>query len=97
MSESDRRTDHERVDEAVETWRDRKMGVKVERVVRSGYEEDQPLLKVYGTRTDQYGSLDGEGTTESTRWVKLAEFSPTVATEVLFGLAEAHGYELEGK
>ena len=87
----------ERIDKVEETWRNNQMGVKVERVVRSGYEKDQKLLKVYGLRKDRYRSLDGDGTKEVERDVKIAEFPSEVATEVLFGLAEAHGYELEGK
>jgi len=86
-----------RVDDVKETWQHAQMGVKVERVVRKGYEKDQKLLKVYGKRSDRYESLTGDEPTTNERWVKLAEFPPTVATEVLFGLAAAHGYELEGK
>lgn len=91
------RNETEHKDEVEETWRHRQMGTVVERVVRHGYEEDQKLLKVYGTRTDTFSALDGSGRQEVERKVKIAEFPPTVATEVLFGLAEAHGYELEGK
>lgn len=85
----------DRVDRVEEEWYHRQMGVKVQRVLRHGYEEDQKLLKVYGKRKDTFSALDGSGPTECERWVKVGEFPPTVATEVLFGLAEAHGYDLE--
>lgn len=86
-----------RVDEVKETWHDRQMGVKVKNVIRKGYEEDQRLLKVYRKRTSMYGSLEGGEPREVDEWEKIGEFSPQVSTELLFGLAEAHGYDLEGK
>lgn len=97
-AESDRRTQQDDcVDEVEESWRVRKMGVKVERVVRNGYEEDQKLLKVYQKRTDKYNAIDGSGTKTAARWVKIGELPVNVSTEVLFGLAEAHGYDLEAR
>jgi hypothetical protein len=91
------RSRDDRIDEVEETFYHRQMGVKVERVIRAGMEENERLLKVYANRRELYGTLDGEGTEEVEQYAKVGEFSPQVATEVLFGLAEAHGYELEEK
>ena len=86
-----------RVDDVRETVYHRDMGVKVEKVVRSGYETDQKLTKVYRRkRSGRFSTLDGEGTQEVHRWQKIGEFEPQDATALLFGLAEAHGYDLEG-
>lgn len=78
------------------TWQDPHLGVKVEREVWRRNGEERRRLVVYGKRKDRHISFDGEKATRE-RFVKLGEFSETVATEVLFGLAEAHGYELEGE
>lgn len=73
------------------------LGVKVEKVVRTGLHGDETeLLKVYGKRTNTFASLEGgDQTVDVDRWVKIDELTPQGATEVLFGLAEVHGYELE--
>ena len=70
-------------------------GVKVERVSRNGYEERHEVIKVYGTRSDRYSGFNGE-VTERKRKVKIAEFPAGNTYEILVGLAEAHGCELEG-
>lgn len=85
------------IDSVDEKWSHNEMGVLVERVTRHGIEEDQKLLKVFRPRKVKHGRLDGQGTQEVERMEKIAEFTPQAATEVLFGLAEAHGYDLEGK
>lgn len=84
-------------DEVLETAKEPHLGVKVETVLRHGYEEDVKYTKIYGKRENTYGTLTGEGSRVREHYVLLAEFPGSVATEVLFGLAEAHGYELEGK
>lgn len=85
-------------DQIKETTRERDLGVKVEKVARRGYDGDtHDFIKVYGKRSDRFRSLDRSGETEVERDVKIAEFPSAVATEILFGLAEAHGYELRGK
>jgi hypothetical protein len=91
------RTRDDNRDEVQETWYTDQMDVKVEKVIRSGMEEDQKLLKVYAKRRATYGRLDGEGTEEVSQFTKIGEFQPQTATEVLFGLAESHGYNLEAK
>lgn len=96
-AESIEHTRDDRVDEVEETFYHRQMGVKVEKVIRAGMEENERLLKVYAKRRELYGTLTGEGTEEVEQYAKVGEFSPRVSTEVLFGLAEAHGYDLEGK
>jgi hypothetical protein len=96
-AESIERSRDDRVDEVEETFYDSQMGVKVEKVIRAGMEENQRLLKVYAKRRELYGTLTGEGTEEVVQYAKIAEFEPQAATEVLFGLAEAHGYDLEAK
>ena len=96
-SESVEHTRDDQRDEVEETFYSDRLDVKVQKVIRAGMDEDQRLLKVYAKRSSVYGTLDGSGTEEVTQYQKLAELEPQSATEVLFGLAEAHGYELEGK
>jgi hypothetical protein len=71
-------------------------GVKVEEVSRNGYEERQEIVKIYATRKDRHRTFDGD-VAETSRYVKVAEFPGSVAYEVLVGLAEAHGYDLEAR
>lgn len=98
MSAEEARDASNRTDDVQETVHYRQLGVKVEKVVRSGYQEDQPLTKVYRRKKmGRFKRLDGDGTEEVVRWVKLAEVEPQDATALLFGLAEAHGYDLEAK
>lgn len=85
------------MDEVEETVFHRQMGVKVEKVTRHGYEEDVEYTKIYAKRKNRYGSLTGDGTEVHEHYVQIAEFPGSVATEVLFGLAEAHGYNLEAE
>ncbi|WP_254810692.1 hypothetical protein [Natronosalvus amylolyticus] len=88
---------HGHVDTVEETWHDRQMGVKVEQAVRKGYEEDQTLLKVYRLSRECYRSLETGEPEEVEQYEKIGEFTQQTATEILFGLAEAHGYNLEGQ
>ena len=79
-------------------YRDSNLGVKVEVVDRRGYDGEQhEYFKVYRRESHRYGSSDGSGPRAVEQYVKVAEFPGKVATEVLFGLAEAYGYKLEGK
>ena len=71
-------------------------GVVAKRVRHSSGGEHRDMLEIYGTRKDRYKGLDGEVRTEP-RQVKVAELPAGNAYDVLVGLAEAHGYKLEGK
>lgn len=71
-------------------------GTRADLVRRNGYEEDQKVVKVYGTRSDRFVGFDGEETTAD-REVKIAEMPESNSYEVLLALAEYHGYKLEGK
>lgn len=83
------------VDEVLQTVR-AGSGVRADLAERNGYRENQNVVKVYGTRTDRYSGFDGTET-RSKREVKIAEMPESVSYEVLLGLAEYHGYELEDK
>jgi hypothetical protein len=84
--------------EVEESWREDHLGVRVKRLRwnQPGY-EDRVRLKISAPRRDTYGSLEGDGTREVERHVEIASLPPQNATEVLFGLAEAHGYKLVEK
>lgn len=84
--------------EVEETWEDPDLGVRVERVVRTRPDgEEVRWLTVHRKRRVKFGSLTGDGETRTISHVRVAEFPESVATEVLFGLAEVHGYDLEGE
>lgn len=98
MSDPDTTDGSDRTDTVVETHTNRELDVTAKEVLRTGFDgEEHEFVKIYGTRTERYGALDGGGETEVERDVKLAEFPEDVTTEVLFGLAELHGYRLEAK
>lgn len=98
MTENDIAENDPARDRIKETTQERHLGVTVVKVARKGYDgNEHDFIKVYGKRSDQFRSLGGSGETEVERDVKIAEFPSAVATEILFGLAEAHGYELRGK
>lgn len=71
-------------------------GVRVERVSRNGYEERQEVIKVFGTREDEFKGFDGD-VTKSRRKVQIADLPESNAYEILVGLAEAYGYDLQPK
>ncbi len=71
-------------------------GVVVKRVRHSTQDGHRDMIEIYGTRQDRYKGLNGDVRTES-RKVKVAELPEGNAYDVLVGLAEAHGYKLEGK
>lgn len=83
-------------DEVIETWRDRRNGVKVEKVSRNAYDGRQEVVKIYGRRANVFKGLDGE-VERNYRHVKIAEMPVDVSFEVLVGLAEMHGMELSPK
>jgi hypothetical protein len=88
----------EQVGEVEETWTHDMMGVEVRRVRKEQIgHEDRVRLKVYGKRRDTYQGLQGNRTNEVERLVEIASLAPQNASEVLHGLAEAHGYKLEEK
>jgi hypothetical protein len=94
---SDRTYDAEEVQDRVLDEYDAESGVRVVRVSRNGLEERSEWIKVYGTRSDTYASLDGNAPTEVSRRVIINEMPANVAYEVLVGLAEAHGCEVVPK
>lgn len=72
-------------DTVLETYHDRESGVKVEKVRRNGYKENQTLLKLYGKRSHTNMTLDGnESDTEY--WGKVGEIPAENLSEVLDGL-----------
>lgn len=84
--------------EVTETIRERQMGVKVKKVVHRRDGHERHFTEVYTKESmGEFNRLDGEGSEEVEHWKKIAELEGQHATEVLFGLAEAHGYELEAK
>jgi hypothetical protein len=90
-------TESEKIEREIdESWRDRNMGVIVRREIWRRLGEEKTKLVVFATRERRYNSFDGEPTTTEEE-IKIAELSETEATEVLHGLAEAHGYELQPK
>jgi hypothetical protein len=91
-------TDGERVKrETTDTWRVDDLGVKVEKIEISRADRSVTRFDVFRKRKQAYTTLDGSEIVERDRWQKVAELSEQDSTEVLFGLAEVHGYDLEGK
>jgi hypothetical protein len=80
-----------------ELHHDRQMGIKVKQVTLQRLGETTEHIEVYSRRTTRYKSLDGEGVNEAAQWAHIATFEPRDATDILFGLAGAYGYELEGR
>lgn len=96
ITEHDGVEENETVDQVLDEYHVRPEGVKVERVSRNAYEGRTEWLKVYGKRSDTVRGFDGE-VRENERFVRLNEMPEPVAYEVLLGLAEAYGYDLEPK
>jgi hypothetical protein len=81
--------------EVTDSWREHDLGVRVDTVtIRRGTHE-RTRMEVYAKRRSMRGTLDGNGVEEVVRWEKIDELSEQASTEVLFGLAEAFGYNLE--
>ncbi|REA00201.1 hypothetical protein DEQ92_20320 [Haloferax sp. Atlit-6N] len=95
----DSSTEAQQVDGRIveETWNEKQMGVRVERCIRKHPNGDMKRIRVFRKEKARFASLDGEGETVSEKHRELVNLSPQAATEVLFGLAEAHGYRLEEK
>ena len=83
--------------EVTESWREHDLGVRVDKVTIRRGPHERTRLEVYAKRRSMNGTLDGSGVEEVERWEKIDELSEQASTEVLFGLAEAFGYELEAR
>jgi hypothetical protein len=73
------------------------LGERVDKVTIRRGSHERTRLEVYAKRRSMHGTLDGNGVEEVERWEKIDELSEQASTEVLFGLAEAFGYDLEAR
>jgi len=83
--------------EVTDSWREHDLGVRVDKVTIRRDTHERTRIEVYAKRRSMHGTLDGNSTEEIERWEKIDELSEQASTEVLFGLAEAFGYDLEAR
>jgi len=90
-TEDDDRIEREYGDE----WRHDGMGVKAQEMTLRRGDNERRQVVVSRKETQRYGSLVGGDPEPRERWAEITTLSEQEATEVMFALAEAHGYELE--
>ena len=83
--------------EVEDRWMHPDMGVKAEEVTLRRGDHEEKRIVVYRKEKRTYASLETGEPETTERWVKITSLTEQAATETLFALAEAYGYELEAR